>query len=183
MKFLLTKLKQKAYNEPFEFDEKVDVSEIVSMDNDIRSINPVQVQGNCTLDEDEIIFSLTISGEMVLPCARTLVDVLYPFEVHEVEVFSSSPYYGQEERENEIYPVEGEVLDLTPCILENVLLAIPFRVFSEDEEVLKQALYKGDGWEFTLESEEEGEQVQAIDPRLKKLQSLLEDNEKENNKE
>lgn len=185
MKLLLSQIKQKAYNEPFIFEEKVDVSELVSMNNDIRAIQPVQVQGECTLDGDQIIFSLTISGEMILPCARTLADVAHPFEIHEVEIFSSSPYYGREESENEIYPVEGEVLDLTPCILENILLAIPFRVFSDDEEVLKQALLQGDGWEYTQESEIVSKQEKTIDPRLKKLQSLLEnnDNEKENNKE
>lgn len=182
MKLLLSQLKPKAYNEPFVFDEEVDVSEVVSMNNDIRAIKPVRVQGDCTFDEDEIVFSLTISGEMILPCARTLVDVTHPFEIHEVEIFSSSPYYGQEEKENEIYPVEGEEINLTPCILENILLAIPFRVFSEDEEVLKQAQFEGDGWELRLESETE-EQEKTIDPRLKKLQSLLEDKEKEKDKE
>jgi uncharacterized protein len=181
MKFTLNEIKKRAYNEPFIFNKEVDLSELEAMNNDIREIKPVQVQGQCTVDGNEIIFSLTINGEMILPCARTLVDVSYPFEVQEVEVFSTSPHYGQEESENEIFPVEGDVLDLKPCILENVLLAIPFRVFSDDEEALSQAVLKGDGWEFTFEPDEDKveEQEKTIDPRLKKLQSLLDDNENE----
>ena len=182
MKFTLNEIKKRAYNEPFIFNKEVNLSELESMDNDIREIKPVQVQGQCTVDGDQLIFSLTIGGEMILPCARTLVDVLYPFEVQEVEIFSISPYLSQEEIEDEIHLVEGDVIDLKPCILENVLLAIPFRVFSDDEEALSQAVLQGEGWEYMLEEDEEGleEQDKTIDPRLKKLQSLLNDNEREN---
>lgn len=117
---------------------------------------------------------------MILPCARTLADVAYPFNITEVEVFSESPYYGKEEEENEIHQVQGEVIDLTPCIYENILLAIPFRVYS-DEEVLKTALMKGEGWELSLESDEEeqSKEDKPIDPRLKKLQSLLDNQKKD----
>lgn len=176
---MLSQIKKSTVNGPFIFDKVVDLSEVESMDNDIRKLKPVRVQGECAIDGDEIIFTLNITGEMILPCARTLADVTYPFDINEVEVFSSSTYYGKEEIENEIYPVEGELLDLTPCLLENVLLAIPFRVFSEDEEVLKNALYEGDGWELSFEEDEEEEQAQTIDPRLQKLQSLLDKSEKE----
>lgn len=181
MKFTLNEIKSRAYNEPFIFNEEVDLSELESMDNDIREIKSVQVQGQCTVDGDQIIFTLTISGEMILPCARTLVDVLYPFEVQEVEIFSLSPYLSQEEIEDEIHLVEGEVIDLKPSILENVLLAIPFRVFSDDKEALSKAVLQGDGWEYMLEADEDDseEQEKTIDPRLKKLQSLFDDNDNE----
>lgn len=179
MKFILNQIKINAYDKPFKFDQEVNVSELEEMDNDIRKILPVRVKGECTIDGDQIVFTLNISGEMILPCARTLVDVPYSFEVNEVEVFSSSPYYSEEDSENEIHPIQGEVLDLSPCIWENVLLAVPFRVFSDDEEALDKALLKGDGWEYTLEADEAQKQEKTIDPRLKKLQSLLDDNRKE----
>src|SRR5690625_6547969 len=118
---------------------------------------------------------------MILPCARTLVDVLYPFEVQEAEIFTTSSYLSQDDIEDELHPVEGEVIDLMPCIIENVLLAIPFRVFSEDEAALSQAVLQGEGWEYMLESDKEDSQEQGktIHPRLKKLQSLLNDSDRE----
>ena len=149
MKFILSQIKKDAHHKPLAFDENVDVSELASMNNDIREIKPVRVHGNCVQDDMQIIVSLTITGEMILPCARTLVDVTYPFEINDVAIFSETPYYGKEEEENEIYPVQSEVLDLMPCIQENILLGIPFRVFSKDEKVLEHALVKGDGWEFS----------------------------------
>lgn len=180
MKFLLNEIKKNAQNKPFTFDREMDASELARANsNDIRDISTVRVQGNCVLDGDQFIFTLHISGEMILPCARTLEDVNYPFDVKEVEVFSESPYYGEEEEEEEIHQVEGEVIDLAPLIYENIILATPYRVYS-DEDVLKNALTKGDGWELSLEneSEEQREDDQKIDPRLKKLKKLLDNDEK-----
>jgi len=175
MKFTLGEIKKGTHNQPFTFDEEVDVSELETMNNDIRELKTVRVKGMGVLQEDEIIFTMTISGEMILPCARTLVDVPYSFDFNADEIFSISPYYGEEEEEKEIHPVQGEVLDLTPYIKENILLEIPFRVFSDDEEAQKNAPIKGDGWEFASEETKE----KTIDPRLKKLQSFFEDNKKE----
>ncbi|OZU90422.1 hypothetical protein CIL03_04555 [Virgibacillus indicus] len=174
MKFALAQIRKRANNEPFAFDEKVDVSELETMNNDIREIKPVRVHGKCFFQGEEIIVSFTINGEMILPCARTLVDVPYPFEIKVDEVFSISSYYGREEEENEIHPVNGEVLDLSPYIKENILLEIPFRVFSKDTSDQEAAPVKGQGWEFISEDTNE----KTIDPRFKKLESWME-NKKE----
>ena len=175
MKLLLSKIKKSAYNEqPFTFDEKVDVSELETMNNDIREIEPVRVYGTCILQGEQLFFSFTIEGEVVLPCARTLVDVPYAFKIKANEVFSTSPYYGKEEEENEIHPVDGEVIVLTPWIKENILLNLPYRVFA-DETDQEKAPIKGQGWELVSEENVE----EAIDPRLKKLEFLFNDNKKE----
>lgn len=179
MKFLLNQIKKSAQNKPFKFDEEIDVSELEALDNDIRKMKPVRVQGECTLDDEQVIFSLCISGEMTLPCARTLVDVPYFFTINETEIFSFSPYRTEDDIENEIFPIEGEMIDLRPIIEENILLAVPFRVFSEDEDAIKNAILKGDGWDYFQEADENEKQEKTIDPRLKKLQSLLDNKEKE----
>ncbi|MFC2950212.1 YceD family protein [Virgibacillus sediminis] len=171
MKFTLGQIRKNAYNEPYTFDEKVDVSELETMNNDIREIGPVHVAGKCFLQGEQIIFSFRISGEMILPCARTLVDVPYPFDIGADEVFTTSSHYSREEEEDEIHPIEGEVLDLTPYIKENILLEVPFRVFSDGASGQEEAPVKGNDWELVTEKEKE----QTVDPRLKKLESLLKD--------
>ncbi|MFC3040229.1 YceD family protein [Virgibacillus xinjiangensis] len=171
MKFTLGQIKKNAYNEPFTFDEKVDVSELETMNNDIREIGPVRVAGKCFLQGEQIIFSFRINGEMILPCARTLVDVPYPFDIGADEVFTTSPHYSKEEEEDEIHPIEGEVLDLTPYIKENILLDIPFRVFSDGTSDQEEAPLEGRDWKLVTEEEKE----QTVDPRLKKLESLFKD--------
>ncbi|MFD1360236.1 YceD family protein [Lentibacillus salinarum] len=174
MKFSLGQIKKNATNGPFTFDEQVDVSELETMNNDIRKIGSVHVRGTAEDQGDDIIFTFSVDGRMILPCARTLADVPYPFEINAVEIFSESPY-ETEDSDDDIHPIDGEVLDLTPLIKENILLEVPYRVFSDDEDVKSQAPVKGDGWELVSDEKRE----QTTDPRLKKLASLLEDKEEE----
>ncbi|UFU00926.1 YceD family protein [Radiobacillus kanasensis] len=172
MKFPLQKFKE---DEPLTFEDHVDISDIVEMNNDIRRIEPVLVKGKAIRRGNEITFQFSIDGAMILPCARTLVDVNYPFHIDALEIFSTSSYY-QEEDESEIHPVHGEMLDLTPFIKENVLLEVPFRVFSDEETMKENALTEGEGWELSTGQKQE----KKVDPRLEKLKTLLQDEEKEN---
>ncbi|WP_047984569.1 YceD family protein [Ornithinibacillus californiensis] len=173
MKFTLAQLKKDAFNKPFHFSGKVDVSELETMNNDIRKINPVDVQGLCTMQGEQFFFKFKITGEMTLPCARTLVDVPYSFHIEAEEIFSSSPYYGGDD-DAEIHPIHGEVLDLMPYIKENILLEVPFRVFSDEADSMN-VIQKGNDWEVLSEKPKE----MKIDPRFQKLESLFKDIEKE----
>ncbi|MBR3119402.1 YceD family protein [Oceanobacillus profundus] len=175
MKFTLSQIRKNAVDKPFEFDELVNVHELQTMNNDIRKINDVRVHGKADIHGNQFFFSFLIEGEMVLPCARTLVDVPYPFTVKANEVFSTSSYDGSDEEEHDIHLIDGEVLDLTPIIKENILLEVPYRVFSEEANPEEGAPSKGNGWEFVSEVKTE----KTIDPRLKKLESLLKNNKKE----
>lgn len=175
MKLSIQKILQQA---PYSFEGETDVSELVSFDNDIRHVGSVEVSGIASVQNKTITVNLLIKGVMVLPCARSLVDVDCPFEVETIEVFSIDPFYTEED-ESEIHPIKGEILDLTPFIKENVLLEIPFRVYADKEVIEKYALTAGDGWSVVEEDKVE----KKIDPRLSKLQSLLTDDKNENPKE
>lgn len=153
---------------PYTFDRMADVSELESFNNDIRKIGSVQVKGLCTIDYDEVIFSFTISGMMVLPCARTLVDVEHPFSCDVTEVFSTAQTITNEAKEDEVHEVTGDVIDLMPFIEEHIILNIPYRVFSNEKP-----LGEGDGWTYLTEEELEEAQASKIDPRLEKLQQLF----------
>src|SRR5690625_2387530 len=122
VKFSISELKKKAMDQPFYFDKTVDVTELEKLNNDIRKIEHVKVQGNCYFKNEEIIFSLKIIGTLILPCARTLVDVPYSFNIQATEIFTTSNYLSEEDEENEVHQVDGEVLDLLPVIKENILL-------------------------------------------------------------
>ena len=172
MKFPLQKLKQTA-DEPFYFEDDVDIRELEQLNNDIRRISPVHVKGQAMTRGNDITVTFSIDGEMVLPCARTLVDVTYPFHIDALEAFNLSPYHTEED-DSEVHSVNGEVLDLTPYIKENVQLEIPTRVFSNDDEAHEAAPQEGKGWQVVTEEPEE----KKVDPRMAKLQSLL--NEEEN---
>ncbi|WP_084040550.1 YceD family protein [Gracilibacillus boraciitolerans] len=137
------------------------------MDNDIRYIEPVLVEGTARMDGEDIICDFQIQGTMILPCARTLIDVPYVFSIDAYESFTTSAYYEDEE----VHLNDSEVLDLMPYIKENVLLEIPLRVFAEKKELEANTVKEGNGW--TLITGEE--KIEKVDPRLEKLKSLLND--------
>ncbi|SDB87456.1 uncharacterized protein SAMN05421734_10268 [Pelagirhabdus alkalitolerans] len=156
-------------------ESEVDLTELESLKNDIRKIGSVLVEGRMSAQDQTITAQLNIKGEMILPCARTLVDVHYSIDRDVIEVFSIDPYY-QEEDESEMHPVDGEMIDLKPYIEENVLLEIPFRVYADPETIEEQALSAGEGWEVVSEDDLE----EKLDPRFEKLQSLFNDDKNEN---
>lgn len=171
MKFSVKKIQADVNHGPISFEQRLDVSELVDLpNNDIRQIDPVQVHGMCVVENDEIIFSFSIEGEMILPCARTLADVTYPFRFRTNEIFTTK--YEKADEEEEIHFIAEDVIDLKPYIFETILLQMPYRVFS-DEKVIED----GDGWAFHTEDTFAKAEAKKIDPRLAKLQQLLDDKE------
>ncbi|MDM5189631.1 DUF177 domain-containing protein [Bacillus sp. DX4.1] len=151
----------KLRNKGLTLDEMVDVSELKEVEKDIREIKPVHVTGRVDFGSNKFTFHLHITGSMVLPCSRSLVDVTLPFDMKTIEVFQTSAEVAEEyETEAEIHRLEGEVLDLLPIIKENILLEIPMQIFSDD--VSGGAPSKGQDWQVISEKNEE----KTVDPRL-----------------
>src|SRR5699024_10148484 len=174
MQFSIKKLENEAVETPVYFDEMVDISNLaLSKSNDIRQIGKVQVKGFVVAEKAEFIFSFTVTGKMVLPCARTLADVDYPFEYKGDEFFSTADIVPDDD-EDEVHHVQGELIDLTPYIKENIILQMTYLVFSEEK-----GLQSGSGWELHDEESFNREQSEQIDPRLAKLQQLI-DTDKDN---
>lgn len=171
MKLIVSEIRKTTFTETFTFDELVDVSELELLNNDIRKIGSVQVKGTCIVDGDELIFSYTIDGTMILPCARTLVDVDYPFSFQVMDVFTTAT---ETSREDIVYQITEDILDLKPHIIENIIIGTPYRVFS-DEKVLE----KGEGWSYFTEEELSEQRKNKVDPRLAKLKGLFNNNNDE----
>lgn len=167
LKFSVQQIKATAQEGPLSFKEKVDASELANIPSlDIREIGMVDVEGFCTIEKNDIIFSFTIEGEMILPCARTLVDVNYPFKFQATEIFTTDKRVADEEED--IHFIEDDFIDLTPYIFENIVVQMPYRVFS-DEKMIEE----GEGWSFYTEDEFDEMKKQKIDPRLEKLQQFF----------
>ena len=117
-----------------------------------------------------------VSGEMILPCSRTLVDVKYPFEFQMTETYLFKPSLFSEYGDD-VHKVEGDVIDITPAMEEEIILAIPMQIFSEDAD--QHLTPSGKGWEYHSEeqlSKEEGEK--KVDPRLAALADFFDEKKK-----
>ncbi|PTL39724.1 YceD family protein [Alkalicoccus saliphilus] len=154
-------------------DESVDAEELKQRDREIRDISEVQVQGHGSVSKDLATFILNISGKMILPCARTLNDVEYPFSIDAVESFQLSERATFDE-DDDVHELTNNTVDLKPYVMERILLEKPLRVFSG--EPTGPAPNTGEGWE--LQAEEESPSAgQKVDPRLAKLEDYFKNNE------
>lgn len=163
MKWTLRQLEQMR-DTGLSFNELVDVSDLKMRDPEIRDISKVEVSGNAVFEERKITFFLEIKGEMVLPSSLTLEDVHYPVHFHTQEVFAEHP----SEKEEEVHEIHNETIDLLPFVKDAILVEIPIKVVGNGERPLSS----GNGWEVVSEKQ----MKDKIDPRLEKLQELLDDN-------
>ncbi|WP_449539906.1 YceD family protein [Ferdinandcohnia sp. Marseille-Q9671] len=171
MKWSINQLNQLA-RKGLLIDDVVDVSELKDIEKSIRDISPVHVTGRGDLSSTKITFHVTISGSMILPCSRTLVDVTFPFEIRTTETFLLRQTSDLDfESEEDVHQVRGEVIDLLPLIKENILLEIPIQIFCDDSNSEDAAPQSGKDWEVITEEDNKNK----IDPRLAGLAKFFED--------
>jgi uncharacterized protein len=172
MKWTISQL-QKIRDKDLQIDGLVDVTDIKERDPEIREVSPIKVTGRADINSSQITFHLHLSGELILPCSRTLVDVKYPIDIDTTEIFllktAGFDYDG-----DDVTVVENDVVDLLPVIKENLLLEIPMQVFCEDVNSEEAAPQSGNDW--AVISEEENKQ--KIDPRFAKLADFFDNNKK-----
>lgn len=172
MKFSIQEIKAAAHEGPISIQQTIDASELEQIPSiDIRKIGDVLVEGIITVEKNEIVFSFSMVGNMILPCARTLVDVDYPFHFRATEIFTN--VYSEAEEDEDVHYVAEDEIDLRPFVYENIILQMPYRVFS-DEEMIEE----GEGWSFFTEEELTEKKADQMDPRLEKLQQFLDRNNK-----
>src|SRR5699024_2638366 len=106
-------------------DEMIDMSLLKERNKEIRLVSPVHVTGRIDYSPTRIVCSLQITGTLTLPCSRTLVDVVFPFDIHTIETFLPSSEALDDTEECHL--LEGEVLDLFPVIEDNILIEIPMQ--------------------------------------------------------
>jgi uncharacterized protein len=168
LKWTISQLNQ-LQSKGLKIEEEIDLSELVTSHEDIRDISPVSVSGRADVSSTKVTFHLSISGSMVLPCSRTLVDVHYPFSIDTTETFLLKP--ADYDTEEDLHLAEGDIVDLTPILKEILLLEIPMQVFCDD--VTKEegaAPQSGKDWEVISEDD----QNNKIDPRLAGLAQFFE---------
>ncbi len=153
----LTKL---IYNNLYKLPVKGEVIVPLEMlkNTDIRRISPVKVEGYIFNNEEEYELHITIKGTMILPCARTLKDVEYPFSSEIDEIIGENDDNSLEINQNR--------LDIFPIVWQNILVDVPLRVLAPDAS---DEPVEGDGWRLITEDTNE----EVIDPRLAKLKDYI----------
>ncbi|HEY8436543.1 MAG TPA: DUF177 domain-containing protein [Haloplasmataceae bacterium] len=157
--------------EPFDIDERVDFSDVAKTHHEIRKISDVFIQGTGRIRNKMIIFDLNIRCDVTLPCAVTLDDVVYPLDIQTREFFSFDEQAKEEDFEDDVTIVKGQVVELAPVVWQNIVVNIPLRVVSPNAYQRVQA--QGDNFELISDELPTSSERKEIDPRFEKLKELL----------
>ena len=174
----LRRYKEEALN----FSETIDVNDaLTARDNEVLAVTPVTVEGILSVGKNEYILHYRLKTIVTVPSARSLEPVDLPLDLSVDEVFMTREQWSsmEEERDEEILVLDNDTIDLTNSIEDNILLAIPLQVLTE-EELKSSDMPKGNDWEVISEEaylQKKEESAETIDPRLAKLSELFNESE------
>lgn len=134
--------------------EEITIEDNMLKNTDIRRISPIKVNGYILNNDDDYELDIRVTGTMILPCARTLKDVEYPFDIQINEVIG-------ENSDNSLEIIQNR-LEIFPIIWQYILVDVPLRVLHPDA---KEESIQGDGWRLITEDDKK----EVIDPRLMAL--------------
>ena len=139
----ITRLQNRLANE-LKYNDTITLDESLYKNTDIRRLSPIDVDAIIRrVTDSSYSMDLEIKGTMVLPCAITLKDVIYPFDI-KTEVKLSN----DDEDDEEYVKINQNSIDIISIIWQNIVLEIPLRVVSED---ISDNVISGDGWKFIRE--------------------------------
>ena len=134
-------------------DSEVNIPNSFLTDSRIDNLKNIVLKGDMTLNEDnELVLTANIKGIMVLKDDLTLEPVEYNFDT-DIE---------------ENLPSNQNSLDITDILWQNILVEIPSKVRSTDEDVY----LSGDGWRVISEDKYNEERSKSNNP-FSSLNELL----------
>ena len=139
----LTRLQNRLTNE-LEYSDTITLDKSLYENTDIRKLSPIDVSAYITrVTDSSYNMDLELKGTMILPCAITLKDVNYPFDI-KTEIKLSN----DDEIDEEYVKINQNSIDIISIIWQNIVLEIPLRVLSED---IDDSPISGDGWKLIKE--------------------------------
>jgi uncharacterized protein len=128
---------------------------------EILEVSPVRVEGR--LDADAEIYSLNFTAEysLTMPSSRSLTPVLVPMQLTVSEIFTTQAYFEAHQAElteELLFILEKDLIDLEESVADNILLEIPLRVLTAEEQA-SDTLPSGSSWQVL--SEEDYQRLQA----------------------
>ena len=145
------------------FDQELDLlKELQKRNPEILDLKNVRATGRVAYDTGLYILDYQLTYTIVLASSRSMEPVelqeRYPVtEVFAEDVQSDADIEALEE--DLILPIEGGKIDLSESVADNILLNIPLKVLTPEEED-GQGFIEGNDWKIL--SEEEYQAAQAI---------------------
>src|SRR5215203_5553493 len=124
---------------PYEFDFEVAPEEIDLEGEDVKLKNAVRVKGKLTRHISQTDAEGVISAELELECTRCLKQIDKQFEIPFEAAFVTPENYTQAKEAEinaedlDVSVLEGNEIDLTELVREQILLNLPEQVFCRED--------------------------------------------------
>ncbi len=145
------------------FDQELDLlKELQKRNPEILDLKDVKATGQVTYDTGLYVLDYQLTYTIVLASSRSMEPVELQESYPVTEVFSED---AQSEADIEaleedlILPIEGGKIDLSESVEDNILLNIPLKVLTPEEEA-GQGFIEGNDWKIM--TEEEYQEAQAL---------------------
>lgn len=167
-------------SEGISFLKTLDLQENLQMrSEEVLGLSPVEVTGSVRFESGFFFLDYQMTYEITLASSRSLEPVVLPQvqEVQELFVAHEADLKTQElVDEDMVLVVENDCIVLEESVADNILLAIPMKVLTEEEKQ-GQSLPSGKSWQLMTEEDFEQETLkkkEANNP-FAQLQGLLDD--------
>ena len=145
------------------FDQELDLlKELQKRNPEILDLKNVTATGRVAYDTGLYVLDYQLSYTIVLASSRSMEPVELQESYPVTEVFAEdvqSDVDIEALEEDLILPIEGGKIDLSESVADNILLNIPLKVLTPEEEA-GQGFIEGNDWKIL--SEEEYQAAQAI---------------------
>ncbi|MDT9559578.1 YceD family protein [Streptococcus mutans] len=143
------------------FNEKLAIERAVQQRNpDVLALREVSAKGKVTYDDDFYLLNYELTYIITLPSSRSMkpVEQKKIFSINEVFVENSQLEAKKDFMDEDLFLIlKDDGIDLKKSVIDNILLNIPLRVLTKEEEQ-EQSLPSGQNW--SLLSEEQYQNLQ-----------------------
>lgn len=157
--FSLIEIKKASDGLSFE-RELVVKDQLMAREPEVLDLSPVTVTGRVYKDRGLYFLDYQMTYTLTLPSSRSLVPVALEHSRAVNEVFIEADQVAAQKElveEDLVLILEGPAIDLEESVLDNILLNLPIRVLSPEEEADDQ-LPSGDSWALLTESQYQAQQ-------------------------
>ncbi|KRN99783.1 YceD family protein [Companilactobacillus kimchiensis] len=174
-------------DKPFEFEEKLDLTEELKTRSkeDILDATPVEVKGQLFNDNGLVISDVKVKTILKVPSTRSLLPVELPVDIRINEAYNIDDVATDDlenlEDSNVIITIDDEnpTINVYESIIDNILLSIPSKVLTKKEEQ-DNIMPSGKNWEVLSEDEfKKQKEEEHVNPEFAKLKDLFKNNSEE----
>lgn len=139
---------------PMHVQETLDVkADLLARDPEILDATPMQLDAYLSADDGDFLLSATIKGELTVPSTRSLTPVKLPLDFTFSEIYVTDDAAREKYQDGElVITLEDDELDLGAAVLDHIVLSIPMKILTPEEEQGAK-MPKGEDWEVVSEDD------------------------------